>query len=140
MKVFKSVLLIDDDEEDYYLFKQAIKQCCNDVTTLIYERDSRVAMTLLTEKKDFSPDIIFLDWYMPNYSGEDFLTTIRKLPLYSDVPVVIFTGAAPNAFKKNAKKLGATLFLCKPDSFSELVKNLKLIFSYEWKYFDNFNI
>jgi CheY-like chemotaxis protein len=128
----KNVLLIDDDEEDFDILFTALHECCPTVE-LQYEKDGKTAIKRLYDEKIPAPDMVFLDWCMPMVSGRDILTSIRRLRHYAGVPVIIFTGSLKHSYRQDAEALGASFFLNKPSSITELSQKLQSLFSLEWK-------
>lgn len=79
------------------------------------------------------PDLIILDWRMPEISGKEVLTRIRTFPRYTQIPIVIFTGILDPVHLDEAKELGANFFLRKPFDFSELCRKLAYLFTLDWR-------
>ncbi|MBO9201920.1 MULTISPECIES: response regulator [Niastella] len=130
----KKVLLIDDDYEEYDIFTAALNECCKGVE-LVYEKNASSA--LIRMAKDTArtvPDMVVLDWRMPQISGREVLTRLRKLPQYSSVPIIIFTGLLDPTHLEDAKQLGATFFLEKPFDITHLIQKLTYLFSLDWKH------
>ncbi|OQP66346.1 hypothetical protein A3860_12645 [Niastella vici] len=129
----KKVLLIDDDEDEYDIFTAALNGCCKGVE-LIYEKNARSALVqMANDEADTVAEMVFLDWHMPQISGKDVLTSIRKLPCYTQVPIVIFTGLLDPFYLKEAKELGATFLMEKPFDLADLGQKLEYLFSLDWK-------
>jgi CheY-like chemotaxis protein len=85
------------------------------------------------ENGDPVPDLIILDWRMPQLSGKEVLTRIRRLPHYTHIPIVIFTGILDPVNLNEAKELGATFFLQKPFNLDDLCRKLEHLFSLDWR-------
>jgi two-component system chemotaxis response regulator CheY len=73
--------------------------------------DAQVALTYC--QKGF-PDLIMLDWNMPNMDGMQFLQILRKMP-GGDKPKVVFC-TTENSFKNitSAIEAGADEYIMKP--------------------------
>jgi DNA-binding response OmpR family regulator len=123
----KRIFLIDDDEDDHLFFGIGLNEFDPNIE-ILYDNDSEMALRRLSGKMQPLPDIVFLDWNMPKLSGKQILGAIRANALYNEVPVIIFTTSSSSEDKNEAKQLGATDFLSKPASLSELKKNLQEIF------------
>lgn len=134
MNLPKRVLLIDDDEEELLILRAALNECCRDVE-LLQEKNGQAMLTRSHNDSQNTPDIIFLDWNMPLISGSAMLSGLRKLPQYNAVPVVIFTGSIDPAYRAEAQALGASYFIYKPFSITDLSNKLKELFSLDWKQF-----
>jgi two-component system chemotaxis response regulator CheY len=59
---------------------------------------------------------VLLDLRMPRLGGIDACRTIRELPRYATVPIVILTVFDGDGLRRQAKRAGATAFLAKPFS------------------------
>lgn len=88
--------------------------------------DSLRALPTLIVRK---PDLIFLDLVMPDTSGYEICSKLRKLPFFRHTPIVILTGNDGVVDQVRAKLYGASDFLSKPiDSesvFKVIHKHLK---------------
>jgi len=128
----RCVCLIDDDEDDYYFFKMVIDAFEHRIE-LAYHKDGETAFKKLSDTNSEAPDLLFLDWNMPKWTGKQCLMAIRELPGYSEVPIIIYTTSNETKDKDDARQLGASYFLSKPASISQLYKELEHIFSLNWK-------
>ena len=130
----KKVLLIDDDDEEYEIFNSALNEC-NEGIQLIYEKNPNTAFAwMANDNADAIVEMIFLDWRMPRISGKEVLIGIRKLPHYSQVPIIIFTGNLDPIYLNEAKELGATFLMQKPFDLSDLYHKLWYLFSLDWRH------
>ncbi|NJL83410.1 MAG: response regulator [Chloroflexaceae bacterium] len=73
------------------------------------------------------PDLILLDVGMPNIDGYKLCSLIRKNRLFKDTPIVMVTGHKSLIDKTRARLAGATDFLSKPFSSTEL---LDMVYQY----------
>ncbi len=69
--------------------------------------------------KKENPNIIILDIRMPDISGMEVLKEVRKN--YPKMRVIMLTGVEDEATKNMAMGLGASGYLTKPYSYSELI-------------------
>src|SRR5690349_6135015 len=83
----KSILLVDDDQDDKYFFSTALQEVDAEVS-LVTAGDGLEALEKL---KSSRPDVILLDLVMPRMNGLRFLKEIKRLPSLSAIPVIIYT-------------------------------------------------
>ena len=75
------------------------------------------ALELLTRTR---PDIVLLDYMMPNMNGIEVLRHLRANPATADLPVIMVTARAENAATVEALEAGADDYVTKPIDFSVL--------------------
>jgi len=121
------IFLIDDDEDDQLLFKQAIESI-NPLLQYDTATNGKIALDKLKSSPSL-PDIIFLDLNMPVMNGFEFLIQIKKENALSKIPVGIFTTSDVLRDKELTKEFGAQFFLTKPNDFQVLRKKLQQILS-----------
>jgi CheY-like chemotaxis protein len=127
----KRIFLIDDDEDDLFIFHLALREL--DVITDCFEdTNSEAALVRLKEGRIPVPDLIFLDWNMPKISGRDCLVLIKQIPAYAQVPIIIYSTSSAQRDKDETMLLGASWFLTKPNSFKELCRSLLCLLSKDW--------
>jgi CheY-like chemotaxis protein len=114
----KSILFVDDDEDDLLLFKSATRTIDHRITvaTALDGAEALAFLKNCTRK----PDIIFLDLNMPKLNGFECLSALSKADDLRAVPVVILTTSASEKDKTEAMILGAKAFITKPNSYLEL--------------------
>lgn len=111
-------LLIVDDEPKMvdmlavYLVKEGY-----DVVTALNGADA------LKSFEADKPDLVVLDWMMPDISGIDILKEIRKTSM---IPVIMLTAKADEVDKLVGLELGADDYITKPFSLRELSARIKI--------------
>lgn len=121
------ILLIDDDEDDQFYFKEAI-ETINPYLQCDTAINGKIALDKLKVSSSL-PDIIFLDLNMPIMNGFDFLVQIKREDHLSKIPVGIFTTSNILRDKELTKEFGAQFFLTKPSDFQVLCKRLRQVLS-----------
>ncbi len=119
--------LIDDDEDDYEIFRMALNEIDPGII-LRYAYNGADAINMLTGGLHLVPDFIFIDWNMPKMNGRQCLEEIRKTERLRNVPVYIYSTSSDPAALEATRQLGASDFIIKPSNISTLVKILAQIF------------
>jgi CheY-like chemotaxis protein len=133
MKNPKTLYLIDDDNDDLEFFCEAVN-CIDNSIICLKATDSEAALSAFKKHDVPVPDMIFLDLNMPLVDGRQFLSEIKRLPTYKQVPVVIYSTSSHQKDKDETRQLGAALFVTKPYSLEELVTELGEIFNDQWQH------
>lgn len=118
---FMVLLYVDDDQEDVYLFMEAVRMA-NAGYRCVRAGDGDEALQVL---KTMKPDCIVLDVNMPKMNGKEALREIRTNKAYDDIPVVMFSTTIDPAERDQYKELGADNCLIKPTSFQALCDIVK---------------
>jgi CheY-like chemotaxis protein len=117
--MIKSILLVDDDPDDVSFFQEALLE----VDSLIYFLSAKTgirALELLSQPMGKRPDLIFLDINMPEMSGWNCLSEIKKHPALQNIPVVMYSTSARKSDSEKAISLGALGLYQKPEKFDDL--------------------
>ncbi|MCU7552323.1 response regulator [Chitinophagaceae bacterium LB-8] len=121
----KSILLIDDDEDDCFLFSRAIM----DVSPDFEVKCTYSTEDLLTLLERTKPAIIFIDLHLLKHNGFECLRLIRSYPDFKDIPVVFWSGSCDVNDRISAYREGAQYYFEKPYLIRDLVAELKKILS-----------
>ncbi|HTI50258.1 MAG TPA: response regulator [Planctomycetaceae bacterium] len=76
----------------------------------------------------FEPQVVLLDLAMPRMSGFETSRRLRKLPGFSEIPVIALTGFGDERYQEEAERYGFTSFLVKPVEFAALQDALLKVF------------
>ncbi|MFB6274585.1 MAG: response regulator [Halothece sp.] len=106
---------VDDSEQSRGIMEQIVTNGGYDFLGI---GDSVEAIPLLLERQ---PQLIFLDLIMPNISGYELCSQLRKISSLKQVPVVIVTGNDGIVDRMRAKMVGATNFISKPIDRSQVL-------------------
>ena len=115
----KSILLVDDDQDDKYFFAKALDKLeTSEDVQLSTACDGADALEKL---KFCNPDVILLDLNMPVMNGVAFLKKIKSEKSLKDIPVIIYTDGVSVFDEAEALKLGAYTIILKPIDFKGAV-------------------
>ena len=67
------------------------------------------------------PDLVLLDWMLPDLSGIDICKQIKKDPKLKSIPVIMLTAKSEEADKIRGFETGADDYVTKPFSTKELI-------------------
>ena len=120
--------------DDHFLIRQFIRNTLQDsqITNVQTAADGNEAIDLIQKAFEVNQpyDIVFLDWNMPTISGLEVLSYFRAKTDYAATAFVMVTAESEQQNIMKAIKAGATSYIIKPVSPSDLSKKLVEIF--EW--------
>lgn len=73
------------------------------------------------------PDLILLDWMLPDMSGAEWVRRLRQDDLYVRVPIIMLTAKGEEEDKVRALDMGADDYITKPFSSKELIARIKAV-------------
>jgi CheY-like chemotaxis protein len=120
-----NIVIADDDLDDQFLIKTAIKEACIEVASINCVYNGLQLLDLLLSREAYKgiqveTDLIFLDINMPLMDGIAVLSELRKANLIPKYPVYVLSTSRNNEDVKKALAAGAKGFYNKPPSFEEL--------------------
>lgn len=119
-----NIIYVDDDEDDRFLFEEAIKLTGKRVNLTLLADGLQLVKTL-QEKNDYH--LVFLDLNLPIKNGIDILKEIRNADINPNVKIIILSTSENPKDIKTTYALNALLYVKKPFTFIEMVKALKYV-------------
>jgi len=111
------VLLVEDNEGDILLTKEALKSG-NAIQTITVIRDGNAAIDWLNNalqlQENGLPDIILLDLNLPKKSGHQVLQYIKNSMYLKQIPVIMLTTSSSHTDIEQAYKNYVNCFITKP--------------------------
>jgi len=115
------ILLIEDDLSLTELVRYNLDHEGFEVTC---SADGEEGLMLAFE---MPPDVILLDWMLPNLSGIEICRRLRRAPATANVPVILLTARAEEADRIRGLDTGADDYITKPFSPRELIARIHAI-------------
>jgi DNA-binding response OmpR family regulator len=112
------ILLVDDEVRLTELLRMEL-----DVEGYVVEVASDGATGLIKARSQPEPDLIVLDWNLPDFSGVDICQRIRSSGVTT--PILMLTGHDDIADRVKALDAGVDDYLVKPFSIEELMARLR---------------
>ncbi|MFB9080097.1 response regulator [Flavobacterium procerum] len=120
-KIFKHILLADDDLDDCDFFSEVFTEKFPEVK-LSVSNNGEALITLLEGPPKPEADLIFLDLNMPILSGAECLRKIRSSPELKSHIIIIFTTSSNPSDIQKMYAMGANYFITKPVSYQDLIQ------------------
>ncbi len=90
-------------------------------------REAADAASAQVAVADQPPDLVLLDWMLPDLSGIDLARRLRKDELTRHIPVVMLTARGEEEDKVRGLEVGADDYITKPFSPRELVARIRAV-------------
>jgi len=117
----RRVLLIEDEPNIIEAISYILSK---DGWTVHTHSDGETAMDKVRQGV---PDLIILDVMLPGRSGYDILRDLRASLETANVPVMMLTARGQAKDREMAVSLGATKFMTKPFSNSEILESVRTL-------------
>ncbi|MEN9847945.1 MAG: hypothetical protein RL368_685, partial [Pseudomonadota bacterium] len=102
------ILLVEDEAA----IREMLKLSLSKAGFIIEEAESvRQAQTLIFNRL---PELILLDWMLPQTSGIEFARQLRKEPQTQQIPIIMLTARGEEGDKIRGLEVGADDYITKP--------------------------
>lgn len=115
----KKILVVDDEPEIVELMVDVLER---DGRFEVKTAGSGYDAGVLTQ--EFRPDLMILDYMLPDVNGNVVCKTIRQNPAFEHMKIIIVSGVINQEEVDHLLKVGADAFMKKPFSIDELVSNI----------------
>ena len=115
----RRILVVDDDQAILDLFDDVLKRDGRfEVKTAATGYDAGMVT------QEFQPDLIILDYMLPDINGNVVCQTIRKNPAFEHTKIVIVSGVVNQDEINDLLKAGADEFVKKPFNIEKLIERV----------------
>jgi signal transduction histidine kinase/HAMP domain-containing protein/DNA-binding response OmpR family regulator len=116
----RKILVVDDDARNIYAIKSILaRQAMN----VIYAENGRLGIDMLLENPDV--ECILMDIMMPVLDGYETIKEIRKLPQFSQLPIIALTAKAMKGDREKCLDAGASDYIAKPINSDQILAMLR---------------
>jgi len=127
------ILLVDDNEDDVFLTREAFS-AANFLVNLHHVDNGEKCMAFLRKKPPYAdaptPDVILLDLNMPIMDGREVLAAIIKDEALKHLAVVILTTSSAEADILEMYRLRCSSYIIKPVGFKNFVEVVRKLGNY----------
>ncbi|MBA4372900.1 MAG: response regulator [Thermodesulfovibrio sp.] len=104
------VIVIDDEPFILMMIEDKLKKAALEVVTI---RESSTAMEVIRREL---PDLVILDWMMPEVSGIDICRMLKQDETLKQIPVFMLTAKGQDADEQLGRQIGVERYITKPFS------------------------
>ncbi len=117
----RTILIVDDEAPIREMIAAALEMAGYHS---LEAEDARTAHSIIVDQK---PDLILLDWMLPNISGVELARRLKRESLTNEIPIIMLTAKGEEDHKIQGLEAGADDYITKPFSPRELVARLKAV-------------
>lgn len=118
----RKVLIVDDDAEIVELIVEVLER---DGRFEVKTASSGYEAGIATQR--FRPELILLDYMLPDVNGNVVCQTIRRNPEFENIKIVIVSGVVKEDEIAQLLKSGAEDFIRKPFNITELIDKITAV-------------
>ena len=115
----KTILIADDEEDIRMLVELTLEDPHYRIVTAV---NGKHALDVIHR---IHPDLVILDWMMPDLNGLEIVTQLHQNKTTARIPVILLTANTCGEVKAQAQTLGIVAYFVKPFSPLELLHKVR---------------
>jgi two-component system cell cycle response regulator DivK len=108
------ILLVEDTEDNRFMMRRLLEM---DGYTVVEARNGQEAVTIAEAEQ---PQLILMDLSLPVIDGLAATRLLRKIPEFTETPIIAVSAHDTADFKGDALAAGCNSYITKPIDFGEL--------------------
>ena len=116
-----NLFIVEDDMPIVTLLKYNLEKEGHKVNYALNGEDA------IRSIKDQNPDLILLDWMLPDISGIEVCRNLKRINLLKNIPIIMLTAKGEEEDKLKGFKTGADDYVTKPFSQKELIARVNAL-------------
>ncbi len=115
------IMIVEDEDDIVTLLRYNLESAGFEIA---YETNGGRALAAVEAQR---PDLILLDWMLPEKSGIDICRDIRASNELRNIPIIMLTARGEEADKIEGLSIGADDYMTKPFSVPELIARIRAL-------------
>ncbi|GAA5095484.1 hypothetical protein GCM10023210_28300 [Chryseobacterium ginsengisoli] len=132
-KEYLNVILTDSDEGIHILFKNVFQDLKINIKVRSFY-DGKNLMNYLNDKESSVPEILFVNYDIPEKSSLECLSEIKSNFKFDNMVTAIYSSRLSADEEEDVFLKGANVFMQQPDNYKDLKKSLTEIVIINWQY------
>ena len=117
----KKILITDDDVRNIFSLTKSLEKYKVEVVVAM---DGKHALQQIKENPDI--DVILMDMMMPEMDGYETIREIRKMPMFTRLPIIAITAKSMIGEREKCITVGASDYISKPVDIDQLLSLLRV--------------
>jgi len=118
----QKILYVEDDEDIQRIVRMSLERIGKLSVEIVGN-----SMNAIEVMKAYQPDLVMLDWMMPEMDGPTLFRMMKEDSAVADLPVVFITAKASSRELEELNKMGAKGTISKPFSPKDLPDQLRAL-------------
>jgi CheY-like chemotaxis protein len=123
-------LLIDDDEDDFELFNNALKEIAPELKGMLLTNVTDIVGYFDSLAPHDLPCLVVTDLNLPPSDGFEVIDKLKHDTRYSYIPIIVYSNSANPRDIEKARQAGATAYIHKATSISEINEDVREMVRY----------
>lgn len=119
----RTILLVEDDIDDQEFIREAFLSIDSSLTVHTVSNGNAALNYLQSLTDSQLPQLILLDYNLPQLDGSEVLQTLTEYSRYHTIPKIVWSTSDSPQYKMRCLRFGATSYIVKP-SFIADIKNI----------------
>lgn len=125
-----TILLAEDDIDDQELLEEVFKDINPSIHLFCFTSSEKFLKHIEQLSGDKVPDMIVLDYNIPEANGAEILKRLNAKENYLPVVKLVWSTSDSALYEKNCFELGAKAYMVKPSNISDFREMAKKMLSY----------
>ena len=128
MAQLKTLFLVDDDEDDRFLIRDAVESIIDNLNIIEFDNGIDFLENIRQRDITLGSVLVLLDINMPRLGGLEVISSLRSDPGNKTLPILAISTASNPELIKEIYNTGANGYFTKPDSLqgiNQLAKDIK---------------
>jgi hypothetical protein len=114
------ILIVDDDARSVFALTGVFERLGAEV---LYAENGRTGIEALERNADIS--VVLMDVMMPELDGNATMRAIRRMPQFTDLPIIALTAKAMKGDREKSIRAGASDYIPKPVETDHLLRLMR---------------
>lgn len=128
--IVKTILLVEDDVDDQEFITEAFRTIHPGLAIHIVSNSHSVLPFLQTLTNAQLPQLMVLDYNLPEQDGSDVLQTLAACKRYRAIPKIVWSTSSAPQYKARCLELGAACFMIKPTDITGIENMARQMLDY----------
>ena len=130
MAQLKTLFLVDDDEDDRFLIRDAVESIIDNLNIIEFDNGIDFLENIRQRDITLGSVLVLLDINMPRLGGLEVISSLRSDPDNRALPILAISTASNPELIKEIYDTGANGYFTKPDSLQGIIQLAKDIKHY----------